>query len=509
MGNGGSRAIADEFATAIKTRSVQQVDEFLGKVALAKAGETTDRGGQAFKDLDLNALCMQGPGWFSSMTPLHLAASIGCPDMVRLLLDAPSRCPRGCWEPVDIDRVDGRSSSALHYGAGSAAAGAARCVQELLEGKANPFLVNGDGCTALDLARQKGPAGALTAHALEGRVALWRNWCDYEEKVLGAIPRWTPKWLVVLRDRRPNAGPRGCTARQVVCNSCRQSVAMLPNVERVRCTACGLENEVAVSLQIALYEASVCPTSSTEMLDASKAPILINVPSTQYISATKLGDASIKNVWDSLVKGKLRNSLQSAIPSSRQHGVSVKMLDLRGAVQSEHCFRVPTEAERDRLLHYLEDPIRASMEAAQDESAPPTPSAPTPTPSAPLMPPQPEPSAPPASSLGLPSACAASMEPEAERGSAAAARAARAALIDVVGQVKGKAPAPASGEQAGAADSTCVICMERQCDAAVIPCGHMCGCLQCLQALQSSADAQCPMCRGPLQSAMRIFRSVA
>lgn len=51
-------------------------------------------------------------------------------------------------------------------------------------------------------------------------------------------------------------------------------------------------------------------------------------------------------------------------------------------------------------------------------------------------------------------------------------------------------------------DGMCAVCWEKPSDAAVIPCGHMCGCYGCLQDVR-----ECPMCRGPKTSVIRIYRS--
>eukprot|EP00928_Gymnodinium_smaydae_P073720 TRINITY_DN56872_c0_g1_i1.p1 TRINITY_DN56872_c0_g1~~TRINITY_DN56872_c0_g1_i1.p1 ORF type:complete len:656 (+),score=39.55 TRINITY_DN56872_c0_g1_i1:42-2009(+) len=56
-------------------------------------------------------------------------------------------------------------------------------------------------------------------------------------------------------------------------------------------------------------------------------------------------------------------------------------------------------------------------------------------------------------------------------------------------------------------NDSCVVCLESPADSAVIPCGHMCGCQSCLQSIKSSREALCPICRGPVSSVIRIFRS--
>ena len=50
-------------------------------------------------------------------------------------------------------------------------------------------------------------------------------------------------------------------------------------------------------------------------------------------------------------------------------------------------------------------------------------------------------------------------------------------------------------------DGLCVICLEREASLAVVPCGHQCVCPGDSQALKV-----CPICRGSIQSFLRIFK---
>lgn len=47
---------------------------------------------------------------------------------------------------------------------------------------------------------------------------------------------------------------------------------------------------------------------------------------------------------------------------------------------------------------------------------------------------------------------------------------------------------------------TCCICYTNAKDHAVVPCYHMCVCVNCAQRIQ-----QCPMCRGPVSRIQKIF----
>ena len=48
--------------------------------------------------------------------------------------------------------------------------------------------------------------------------------------------------------------------------------------------------------------------------------------------------------------------------------------------------------------------------------------------------------------------------------------------------------------------STCVVCFDEPCVVAVVPCGHLCGCLDCLQLCHV-----CPICTKPIQTLLRVY----
>ena len=52
-------------------------------------------------------------------------------------------------------------------------------------------------------------------------------------------------------------------------------------------------------------------------------------------------------------------------------------------------------------------------------------------------------------------------------------------------------------------DALCVICMTEDRNTAVLPCRHMCLCVDCAQALRLQSN-KCPICRGPVQSLLHI-----
>ena len=52
-------------------------------------------------------------------------------------------------------------------------------------------------------------------------------------------------------------------------------------------------------------------------------------------------------------------------------------------------------------------------------------------------------------------------------------------------------------------DGGCTICMERGSTHVIVPCGHKCVCDQCARGYR--AGSNCPICRGRVQSVVRVF----
>ena len=58
-------------------------------------------------------------------------------------------------------------------------------------------------------------------------------------------------------------------------------------------------------------------------------------------------------------------------------------------------------------------------------------------------------------------------------------------------------------------EALCVVCQEQVRSIALVPCGHLCVCATCVVALTRSgqhAAQHCPLCRGPIQSWLRVYR---
>lgn len=56
-------------------------------------------------------------------------------------------------------------------------------------------------------------------------------------------------------------------------------------------------------------------------------------------------------------------------------------------------------------------------------------------------------------------------------------------------------------------DAECAICLEKEPDSALYPCGHMCMCYECAVSVKNQRSALCPMCRQPIVDILRIYRN--
>ena len=52
----------------------------------------------------------------------------------------------------------------------------------------------------------------------------------------------------------------------------------------------------------------------------------------------------------------------------------------------------------------------------------------------------------------------------------------------------------------------CVICMTEVADYLLLPCGHQCGCNNCLNSLKNE-ERKCPICRIKFTNLVKVFRS--
>jgi len=520
MGNGQTRKIVDQLSVAIGQGDVAQVQTFLHKQAAAADGTLTDeREARTIASVDLNALEWNGA------TALQFAAMCGQAEIVRLILDT----PRPGLPKVDIDARDKLQRTALHMAcARRAPPCCAQVVADLLHRKANPCIADSAGLTALDVARRS--RCQLCVRTLEDNAKLWQGWVDYDEKGLLGIPNWVPRWLVVLRDRHPNTGiSTWVSGPTVQCWGCQSILTAQPYVVNVTCQRCGSDNGVTPTVQLALYAAPGQQAGQSVLPDAAVPVVVLPVPANHaQRTVSKLDDASWKGAAGALLQGRFRRALQSAPNTDRAYGLTLKLLGGPGSLHCEFTVRVATEADRTRLMEVLEDPSRASYLSWCEHVAPTSATAAAAAAGAP----QPVHLAVPdavwasqalaadgESSLGGPPAAPPPAPEKGDRSSDGAGWKSGAAEMQATSGAAASAPShPAAASSAPAADQDptgvsgeselCVVCLERPADTAVVPCGHLCGCERCLRAMNadSAGPTNCPMCRGPMSSIIRIYR---
>jgi len=51
---------------------------------------------------------------------------------------------------------------------------------------------------------------------------------------------------------------------------------------------------------------------------------------------------------------------------------------------------------------------------------------------------------------------------------------------------------------------TCVVCMDKDVNAILIPCGHLGLCIECAKEIDSNSGF-CPICRQKIESFMRVY----
>ncbi|KAF9607871.1 hypothetical protein IFM89_003575 [Coptis chinensis] len=56
----------------------------------------------------------------------------------------------------------------------------------------------------------------------------------------------------------------------------------------------------------------------------------------------------------------------------------------------------------------------------------------------------------------------------------------------------------------GGASSSCVICLDAPVEGACVPCGHMAGCMSCLNGIKAK-EWGCPVCRAKIKQVIRLY----
>ncbi|CAE7915241.1 Fank1 [Symbiodinium sp. KB8] len=492
MGSSAAKQASEDLCNAVQAGDLNRCQQLLQRLQQSQ--------GQSQREGDVTASVLNEIS-SCGMAPLHLAVATSRFDIASLLMD----------RAADANVRDARQRTPLHV---AALTPNARLVQELLSRRADPFCATELGRTPLDMARDVNCVGSV--RALEGASALWQGPVDAFQPKMLVIPSWSPKWLVVLRDRRHNTGPsffaRGDVhnvfkkAQNLMrdnlvgpdaahqCPHCYKTNAIPDFVESFPCSHCGRMLSVPASLQLALYD------YTQGVPDARPIAVLPLPQDARGIHVKSLEEPTAQPA------GWLRQKLGGlGLTSSRNHGFSVRVAasahaneatwDLRFATslecaQARSAVAFSQRCPRSLILKEIYDRMLLDLSAPQEEELP-------------------IPSAPPADE-GEEAPAVAPPPPEPRHQASHSPAPAQAPPREPPHHAA-QTPPPAQvisqddQERPEQDDGMCVVCLERRADTAVVPCGHLCLCQNCVADVMG--QKLCPMCRNEASSTVRIYRS--
>ena len=76
--------------------------------------------------------------------------------------------------------------------------------------------------------------------------------------------------------------------------------------------------------------------------------------------------------------------------------------------------------------------------------------------------------------------------------------------MDFTSSVEENAAKAGEKEKDNKNDSSCVICLDAPVEGACIPCGHMAGCMSCLNEVKAK-NWGCPVCRSKIDQVVRLY----
>ncbi|KAL1294664.1 hypothetical protein HN51_055457 [Arachis hypogaea] len=76
--------------------------------------------------------------------------------------------------------------------------------------------------------------------------------------------------------------------------------------------------------------------------------------------------------------------------------------------------------------------------------------------------------------------------------------------VDMSSPVVENLPKDEEGKHAGGSGSSCVICLDAPAEGACIPCGHVAGCMSCLNEVKTKKWG-CPVCRAKIDQVIKLY----
>lgn len=491
MGAKPAKQVRDELVASVHIGDSARLARALGQIRAAQAGQGSAATRSILSQWDLNRPAKSGKPL------LHLAVASRDLSCVQQILAMPG---------VNPNSLDKKGFTALHCSAQTE-----EVMQALLDARADPLCPTPKGETAVDLFRKLRDVHKV--RILESQTKIWEGGIDYYKRL-----RWRPAHLVLHRSRR--------LVMNEVCPSCGCRL----QVPVQQCPGCCCLFE---RLDAVIYDDGVAPNEGAGAKAHLKFKVYPLPISSSLLHVRRLDEAGVETAKNALVRGSLRRAAQNYLHAGRRScGLSCKVFcaERSGKVLEDLCFRVSTEVECAELIYALQNPLRAAIGSILDGAA-----AAALRVQVPIPPPPTQDTLagnPVWESLGVRSCleaesmksalpigvpdCAKDVPiPDSPRTSAGehspvssdSSMATPTVAETLVGLVNMQAMQASSGQLQVAEPDVCPLCMDVEADSAVVPCGHFCGCYGCLTAVQGTANAQCPICRGPVDSVMRIYKS--
>lgn len=77
-------------------------------------------------------------------------------------------------------------------------------------------------------------------------------------------------------------------------------------------------------------------------------------------------------------------------------------------------------------------------------------------------------------------------------------------LVDSFSPKTDKISSREDGGSSSFGGSLCVVCFDAGIEGACVPCGHMAGCMACLNEIKAK-NWGCPVCRTPIHQVLRLY----
>ncbi|XP_074583010.1 putative E3 ubiquitin-protein ligase XBOS34 [Curcuma longa] len=444
---------------------------------------------------------------------------------------------------VNAYRPGSHAGTPLHH---AAKKGCEQTVHLLLSHGANPFVLNDDCHTALDLAREKGHLKVV--RAIESRISLFSGWLR-EAYGPGFLEAFAPQlltrkiWAVVLpcdprNPRNPSkfelviypdlqtARPRSVVSlwkariEEPKFNQVDPAIVIVEKATRTRYKLFPANEGDKQQLQWFLSACRGIPqiTALVQLPELQIVPSMPNPPhtvmnvSTQTVAAPKRTQEDIE--MEMAINASIQTAMAEGMPPVQSNpqtsetngwGTFSENTTYNGWGTSGTSDVNTTSKMNSKVPVNQPNSMNGwAVPVVQSDALPPTVQNLEPTV---IQPSHEAPSAPPisedtlfASPIHYPSIDSSPIDMSMTT----------METVPGVAETKDDAGASSKTESSGAKAGTsgtsgcCVICLDAPVEGACIPCGHMAGCMSCLREIESKQWG-CPVCRAKIDQIVRLY----